>query len=152
MKKLNIDEAIAHAKEAASKNRILSESDDLVRNSYGVGLKKMQCLLCAEKYEQLSEWLEELKHYKDLEEQGLLPKLPCRVGDTVYEVQKIRKRIQPYTVVSIHISNGGILFGWELKDGKGIYSKVNGFYDYDIGKTVFLTRDGAEDALKEMEK
>lgn len=91
-----------------------------------------------------------LKEYEDLEEQGLLLRLPCKLGDTVYEVQEIRKRIQPYTIISIHISRCSILFGWELKDGKGIYSKVNGFCDYAIGKTVFLTQAEAEQKLKEM--
>ncbi len=61
-----IDEAIAHAKEVASRNRILAESDALVRNSYSVGLKKERCLLCAEEHEQLAEWLEELKEYREL--------------------------------------------------------------------------------------
>lgn len=91
-----------------------------------------------------------LKKYEDLEEQGLLMKCPCKLGDTVYEVQEIRKRIQTYTIISIHISNCSILFGWELKDGKGIYSNVNGFCDYAIGKTVFLTKTEAEEALRGM--
>ncbi len=90
--------------------------------------------------------------YEDLEEQGLLLKLPVAIGDTVYEVQEIRKRIQPYTIISVHISNCSILFGWELKDAKGIYSNVNGFCDYAIGKTVFLTQAEAEDALERMKK
>ncbi len=88
--------------------------------------------------------------YEDLEEQGKLLKPPCAVGDTVYEVQDLRKRIQPYTVVAVHISNCGNLYGWELKDGKGVYSNVNGFSEYAIGKQVFLTREEAEAALKEL--
>lgn len=32
----------------------------------------------------VAELLEELKSYKDLEEQGLLVRLPCKVGDDVY--------------------------------------------------------------------
>ena len=92
-----------------------------------------------------------LGKYEDLEEQGKLLKLPCAVGDTVYEVQDLRKRIQPYTVIAAHISNCGNLYGWELKDGKGVYSNVNGFSEYVIGKQVFLTREEAEAALKELE-
>ena len=30
--------------------------------------------------------LEKLAEYEDLEEQGLLLRLPCKVGDTIYEV------------------------------------------------------------------
>lgn len=68
----------------------------------------------------------------------------------MYEVQELRKRIQAYTIIAIHISNCGNLYGWELKDGKGVYSNVNGFSEYAIGKTVFLTKEEAEAALKEM--
>lgn len=92
----------------------------------------------------------EFKRVLDLEKQGKLLKLPCAVGDTVYEVQDLRKRIQPYTVIAVHISNCGNLYGWELKDGKGVYSNVNGFSEYAIGKQVFLTKEEAEAALKEL--
>ena len=90
-----------------------------------------------------------LAHYEDLEEQGRLIILPCAVGDTVYEVQEIRKRIQEYTVISIHYSHSSILIGWEIKDGNGIYSNLNGFEASAIGKTVFLTKEEAEEKLKE---
>lgn len=93
---------------------------------------------------------ERLKYYEDLEEQGKLLELPCAVGDTVYEVQDLRKRIQQYTIIAIHTSNCGNLYGWELKDGKGIYSNVNGFSEYALGKSVFLTKEEAEAALKEL--
>lgn len=33
--------------------------------------------------------LQKLADYEDLEEQGLLLKLPCKVGDVIYEVDKI---------------------------------------------------------------
>ena len=39
----------------------------------------------AEGFGQEADWLEELKRYRDLEEQGRLLVLPCRVGNTVYE-------------------------------------------------------------------
>lgn len=93
-----------------------------------------------------------IKEYESLEEQNKLLKLPCAVGDTVYEVQDFRKRIQPYTIIAVHVSNCGNLYGWELKDGKGVYSNVNGFSEYDLGKSVFLTREEAEAALKELER
>ena len=94
---------------------------------------------------------EKLKEYEDLEEQGLLLRLPCKIGVTVYEVQELRKRIQPYTIISIHVSECSVLFGWVLKDGEGIYSNTNGFCDYAIGKTVFFTEEEAEAKLKELE-
>ena len=96
--------------------------------------------------------VEPYKAYKDLEEQGLLVRLPVKVGDTVYEVQKLRKRIQPYTIISIHISRCSVLIGWVIEGDEGIYSNTNGFCDYAIGKTVFLTKEEAEQKLKEMEE
>lgn len=84
--------------------------------------------------------------------EGRLLVLPCKVGDTVYEVQELRKRIQPYTVISVHISECSILFGWEIKNDEGMYSNVNGFSDYAIGKTVFFSLEEAEAALERMEE
>ena len=40
----------------------------------------------AEGFGQEADWLEELKRYRDLEEQGRLLVLPCKVGDTMYEI------------------------------------------------------------------
>lgn len=96
--------------------------------------------------------LHKLADYEDAEEQGLLLRLPCKVGDTVYELQEIRKRIQPMEVISVNIGRMGLLyFNWELKDGIGIYHNVKGSGASEIGKTVFLTREEAEQRLKEME-
>lgn len=92
-----------------------------------------------------------LAEYEDLEEQGLLLRLPCKIGDTAYEVQELSKRIQPYTITSIHVSKCNVLFGWELKDGEGIYSNINGLYGYTIGNTVFFTEEEAKARLKELE-
>ena len=120
--------------------------DEAIKHCY----EKADCSECGQEHKQLGEWLEELKHYKQLEETGRLIELPCAVGDTVYEVQEIRKRIQEYTVISIHYSHSSILIGWEIKDGNGIYSNLNGFEASAIGKTVFLTKEEAEEQLKEL--
>lgn len=81
-------------------------------------------------------------------DRNLFVRLPCKVGDTVYEPRCHRGFIQEYTVISIHISNCGNLYGWKLKDGKGIYSNQNGFSEHAIGKSVFLTHEEAAAALK----
>ena len=47
---MTIDEAIAHAREVASR-----KFDD-----------RVHCISCAEEHEQLAEWLEELKAYKEI--------------------------------------------------------------------------------------
>ena len=40
-----------------------------------------------EEAQQFTEWLEELKQYKEAEEQGLLLKLPCSENTTVYVIE-----------------------------------------------------------------
>lgn len=118
-------------------------------------IKKVEYICEGERWESeeyKGKAVDKLAEYEDLEEQNKLLKLPCAVGDTVYEVQDFRKRIQPYTIIAVHVSNCGNLYGWELKDGKGVYSNVNGFSEYDLGKSVFLTREEAEAALKELER
>lgn len=81
MERLTLEEAIVHAKEVAEKNyrgadfeSIDSIDDDI----------KTNCIKCAEEHMQLVKWLEELKSYKDLEEQGLLLRLPVPIGTIVY--------------------------------------------------------------------
>lgn len=149
--RLILEEAIEHAKQIAKEKRKMSEEFWDYNDIHGVNKKqKAKCISCAEEHEQLAIWLAELKRYKDLEEQHRLIELPCAVGDTVYEVQEIRKRIQEYTIISIHFSHSSILIGWEINDGKGIYSNLNGFEVSAIGKTVFLTKEEAEAKLKEL--
>lgn len=75
------------------------------------------------------EALEEFNKYKSLEEQGLLLKLPCKVGTKVYCIMTSIKGTNPM----IFKQNFG-------------YSMIECF-----GKTVFLTQAEAEEALNGME-
>lgn len=91
---------------------------------------------------------EKLKEYEDLEEQGLLLRLPCKVGDTVYYISE--GFIEPCTVETIFISD------YTDKDGNCSYMAEIHYdredcpyvsteiYFTDIGKTVFLTRAEVE--------
>lgn len=76
----------------------------------------------------VAELLEELKSYKDLEEQGLLVRLPCKVGTEVYYI-----------------------LGIPNKTPCAIDKCVFGLSDIDkIGESLFLTREEAEKKLEEM--
>lgn len=84
MERLTLDEAIKHAKEVADMNYNDAEkfdSNDSVEN-----YMKANCIKCAEENEKLAEWLEELKSYKELEEQGLLVRLPDDLNKVLYQV------------------------------------------------------------------
>ena len=77
-------------------------------------------------------WLQayfKLKDYEDLEEQGLLLKLPCKVGDTVYQIDAER-------VYESEVK-------WIIFDCNDI-----AFDERAIGVSIFLTREEAEAALK----
>lgn len=86
-------------------------------------------------------WLE----YKKLEEQGLLLRLPCRVGDTVYTTRW-------WDCERESVKVDGKTYFREVRKPK--ISKENfSLFDYkDFGKSVFLTKKEAEQALAEMEK
>lgn len=96
---------------------------------------------------------ERLKEYEDLVEQGKLPKLPCAVGDTVYTNHSVqgwyfRRKDMPYKaeVVYIGISNGvNNYINVDFGNGHMLQFKFS-----DIGKTVFLTKSKAEEALQKM--
>ena len=92
---------------------------------------------------------EDCAYFKD---KSRIVELPCKVGDTVYEIRPDRGFVQEYTVITIHISRCDAFFDWELIDGEGIYSNVNGFTVNMLGKTVFLTREEAEKALERMKE
>lgn len=99
----------------------------------------------------VAELLEELKSYKDLEEQGLLVKLPCKVGDTVYRVNAGAKQpIIPMTVSEIHFlcykNERAVRFDAIGKEDMG----ESCYRLEDIGRIVFLTREEAENKLEEL--
>lgn len=144
MERLTLEEAIVHTKEVADMNYNDAEkfdSNDSVEN-----YMKANCMKCAEEHEQLAKWLEELKSYKDLEEQGLLVRLPYNNG-TLYSVNYSNKTITENTIIEIAINDHAKRFSClddNLRERK--------FYDYMIGENVFLTREETEKKLEEMKK
>ncbi len=92
---------------------------------------------------------EDLKHISDLldaEERGLLLKLPCKVGDTVY---KIYDAVYEFIVMTIYLnSENTIVIVIESRElNLGVSIGVD-----DFGKYVFATKAEAEKKLAEMEK
>ena len=87
--------------------------------------------------------LEKLGDYEDLEEQGLLLRLPCKIGDTVYSIANDGKIYPVKATREVRIVNGVLHIICESCRYSDLVS-----YD-DIGKTVFLTQGEAEQKLKE---
>ena len=183
MERLTLDEAIKYIKEVVRKNRKNKEKNTIIiPNSF------ISSTDCAEKYEQVANWMgelksyrdigtlkelkelkengaftglelaklaimqKELKEYKDLEEQGLLVRLPCKVGDTVYTLS--------YRYECKNDYDCKVPRQWKCEENipceyekKIHYVKESKFclrMLESLGKTVFLTREEAEKALEEM--
>ena len=102
----------------------------------------------SKEYEQLAEWLEELKEYRDLEEQGLLLKLPCKIGDTVYQL--INSHIYEYKVIGIcfDIFQNKWMYEVAYQIGLEWFKTMCDFDVFGKSKTVFLTKEEAEKALE----
>ena len=179
MERLTLEDAIDHAKEVADMNYNDAEkfdSNDSVEN-----YMKANCMECAEQHEKLAEWLEELKSYKNEEEQGLLVRLPCKVGDIVYIDSEILpiEDMECYEDIDNKIPSyfqGRVVsFRFAQRNWMKIAVKAKWLYEWvddetgpesdyieceknfsillsTIGKTVFLTREEAEKKLKEMKK
>lgn len=95
--------------------------------------------------------LTKLADYEDLEEQGLLVRFPCKIGDTVYRVNAGAKQpIIPMTVSEIHFlcykNERAVRFDAIGKEDMG----ESCYRLEDIGRIVFLTRKEAEKKLEEM--
>lgn len=117
----------------------------------GVKLYDISSELCLSKTtqgEKIATILKKLADYEDLEEQGRLIKLPCKVGDTVYGINTDRNIVSALKIISVKIYSYAIYFDYQLIDG--IYKNIVSFADADIGKTVFLTKSEAEVKLKEL--
>lgn len=91
-------------------------------------------------------YYKKLAAYEDAEEQGLLLRLPCKVGDTVYV--PTRNFVSELRIILISIEKNSVFFHWMLNTG--IYPNLNGFTASDIGKMVFFTCGEAEAKLKEI--
>lgn len=93
--------------------------------------------------------IDKLAEYENFEEQGLLLRLPCNVGDTVYCIKD--KKIWDCIVDKVTISRtNGVWF--EVKTPKSMpdISAIE-YTENAFGETVFLAEDEAEQKLKEME-
>jgi hypothetical protein len=80
--------------------------------------------------EYVKDMIEKLAEYEDLEEKELLLKLPCKVGDIIYEI----------------VNDEIISFSFQQQWRIARYLEAGIF-----GKIAFLTKEEAEQALKRLE-
>ena len=98
---------------------------------------------------------EELAEYKELEKQGRLIKLPCKMGDPVYMLNSNKSLIQKMVVDTPDIrchcvkDDEFACCAPICNDTRNNICAYRFKRDFsEIGKTVFLTREEAEAALK----
>ena len=142
MERLTLEEAIKYIKEVVCKNRKNKEKNTIViPNSF------INSADCAEKYEQVAKWLKELKSYKEAEEQGLLVRLPCKVGDMVWDNDYGYP--EPYEIKAFSYGYCDSYVEPDIEDEIIFYCEnysgsITGVFPMsEIGKTVFLTREEA---------
>lgn len=90
--------------------------------------------------------LDRLEKLAEADRAGRLVVLPCKVGDTVYEVTS-RKTISEYRVKAIRVELFCTFIEWDIVAGF-VDKSIFGVPVDEIGKTVFLTREAAEKALE----
>lgn len=110
------------------------------------------------RYKALEEIAERLANREQVEEQGLLLRLPCKVGDTVWQImisgmnrkeKKLLYGIYEATVTEVSVDfYRNLLISTITNDTKKCKNKVT---ISEIGETIFLDREEAEAKLKEME-
>ena len=99
-----------------------------------------------EVYEDVLIYLKELREYKNLEKQGKLLKLPCKVGDIVYIVSCRNVSVSAIKIISIKITKNGNLY---KAKGISMCGHKYKFSEEHIGTTVFLKKEEAENVINQ---
>jgi len=167
MERLTLENAIKYIKEAEEKNRRNKEKNTIIIPNSFISSND-----CADKYGQVAKWLERLKDYEDLEEQGLLVRLPCKEaysksGDFVYLIYDYEIIKCVHCGLGIDPLSGKAYITLATDEKLFPYRSPDPEQDLDptdwctnatdvevseLGKTVFLTREEAEKKLEEMKK
>lgn len=93
---------------------------------------------CEPDCEEIDAVYRKLKEYEDLEEQGRIIKLPCKIGDKVWHISG--RAIKEDVISGIEYSYDGMFYIWSNED-----TWLGGFNDI-----VFLKKSEAEAKLKEL--
>jgi hypothetical protein len=135
------------------------------REELGVSMDKNEdcpsCSICwncnipPRKCKYISDALKKLADYEDLEQQGRLIKLPCKVGDIVWDNDYGRPCAYTITAFSFGeceeyicepVTTKEVVFYYTNSSG----SIIGSFAESEIGKSVFLNKSEAEAKLKEL--
>lgn len=98
-----------------------------------------------------------LAEYEDLEEQGLLLKLPCKVGTVAYLIDHnfVRMERKPIKCIIDEFTVDRYNDCYAVLNGAENFYMMRRFRAINIkqfGETIFLTKEEAEKALERLEK
>lgn len=91
-----------------------------------------------------------LRELAGADKDGRVVMLLCKLGDTVWMWNADFGTALPYVVDLISVINEGCGYSANCNHNGELLDSID-FEDGDIGKTIFLTRDEAEEALEAME-
>lgn len=145
-------------------NRLTSEDGQLYACGNGLcseeGIECTNCHYANEAFLKLAEYenvglqpehidsiIEQLLGYLDAEQAGLLIELPCKVGDTVYQINYDRT-IENYKVIGFEIDERGQLYVRVLIERPYVATIKLSYRKEDL----YFSREEAEKALKEKEE
>ena len=149
MERLTIDEIIEHCDRKTGMYEKACDVKYLETAVMGNRIKEYW------EHKQVSEYLRKLKDYEDAEEQGRLVKLPCKVGDTVWQImvvgvqgKNIKYGIFKAVVTTISVDyQMNFLLSTITEDEERYRNEVT---STAIGETMFFTKSEAEAKLKEL--
>lgn len=101
----------------------------------------------------IAQCLNKLQKYENLEEQGLLLRLPCKVGTGVWYISPHNSialekgKIYKAVVTRVCVKEIGTSVAIRVRSDYGV-TEIPSITDF--GKAVFLTKEDAEEALQKM--
>lgn len=93
--------------------------------------------------------LDKLAHYEDLEEQGRLIELPCKVGDTVWRISECSA---PSCEECFNFKRNMTNDCYHDYKARIVELSFGIYMAFHYGETVFLTKEETEAKLKELKE
>ena len=126
MERLSIDEVIAHCNRKVDFWEKVFTRENLENSDFNDIHNRDKEYW---EHRQVSEWLEELKSYRDAEEQGLLLRLPCRPNEIVYVAEKgykTRKALYACQSAILDDVEHGLAIGYTKEEAEAALEQMKG--------------------------
>jgi hypothetical protein len=130
--------------------KYFADRDEYGHNSCHGGCESCPGVLCCDVFEMIKK----LAYYEDLEEQGRLITLPCKVGDTIWELDEYPSgfELQPAKVERVALKElaGTDIYYIYLSFPTKEDSLIHCYGFDDFGTILFLTKEEAKAKLVEL--